>query len=65
VLVTRLTVEELTGEQRVALVGQYIRLQGLDATFQFDLRDLLVTLITILIIIFWRAWKRAGRWPYR
>jgi len=33
VLVTRLTVEELTDEQRVALVGQFMRLQGLDAAF--------------------------------
>ena len=65
VLVTRLTVEELTDEQRMALVGPFIRLQGLDVAFQFDLHDLLMILITILIIIFWRAWKRAGRWPYR
>lgn len=65
VLVTRLTVEELTEEQRMALVGQFIRLQGLDAAFEFDLHDLLMILITILTIIFWRAWERANRWPFR
>ncbi len=65
VLVARLTTEDLSDEQRMALVGQCIRLQALDAAFQFDLRDLLMILITVLIVIFWRAWKRAGRWPYR
>ena len=64
VLVTRLTVEELTDEQRMALIDQFIHIQGLDAVFDFDLHDLLMLLITILIKIFWRAWKRAGRWPY-
>ena len=64
VLVTRLTVEEITDEQRMVLIDQFIHVQGLDKVFDFDLRDLLMLLITILIIIFWRAWKRAGRWPY-
>jgi hypothetical protein len=49
----------------MVLIDQFIRLQGLDAAFEFDLHDLLMALITMLIIIFWRAWKRAGRWPYR
>ena len=65
VLVTRLTTEDLADEQRMALIDQFIRLQGSDAAFQFDLHDLLMILLTILIIIFWRAWDRAGRWPYR
>ncbi|HEU0175145.1 MAG TPA: hypothetical protein VFV58_12870 [Blastocatellia bacterium] len=65
VLVTRLAIEELTDEQRMVLIDQYINPQGLDAAFQFDLHDLLMILITILIIIFWRAWERTGRWPYR
>jgi hypothetical protein len=65
VLIARLTTEDLGDEQRMALVGQFIRIQALDAAFQFDLRDLLMILITILIVVFWRAWKRAGRWPYR
>jgi hypothetical protein len=65
VLITRLTVEELTDQQRVALIDQFTHLQGLEAPFQFDLHDLLMILITILIIIFWRAWERANRWPYR
>ena len=65
VLVTRLTTEELSNEQRMVLIDQFIRLQGLDAAFQFDLHDLLMILITMLIIIFWREWKRADRWPYR
>jgi len=65
VLVTRLTTEELSDEQRIALIDQFIHPQGLDAAFQFDLHDLLMILITILIIIFWRAWSRANRWPYR
>ena len=65
VLVARLTVEGLTDEQRTALIGQFIHLQGLDAAFEFDLHDLLTILITILIIIFWRAWGKANRWPFR
>lgn len=65
VLVARLTVEELTDEQRMALVGQFIRFQGVDAAFQFDLHDLLMILIVILIIIFWRARDRANCWPFR
>ena len=64
VLVARLTTEELADEQRIALIDQFIRLQGVDAAFQFDLHDLLMILITILIIIFWRAWDRADRWPF-
>jgi len=64
-LVTRLTTGELADDQRMALIDQFIRLQGLDASFQFDLHDLLIILIAILIIIFGRAWNRAGRWPYR
>jgi hypothetical protein len=65
VLVTRLTIEELTDEQRMVLIDQFINLRGVDAAFQFDLHDLLMILITILIIIFWRAWERTERWPYR
>ena len=65
VLVTRLTTEDLADEQRMALIDQFIRLQGFDVAFQFDLHDLLMILITILIIIFWRAWDRADHWPYR
>jgi hypothetical protein len=65
VLVTRLTTEELSDEQRVALIAQFIHPQGLDSAFQFDPHELLMILITILIIIFWRAWSRANRWPYR
>jgi len=65
VLVTRLTTEELTDEQRMALIDQFIQLDGLEAAFEFDLHDLLMILITMLIIIFWREWKRASRWPYR
>jgi hypothetical protein len=64
VLVTRLTTEDLAGEQRTALIDQFIRLKGFDAAFEFDLHDLLMALITMLIIIFWRAWHRASRWPY-
>jgi hypothetical protein len=64
VLVTRLTVEELTDEQRMALIDQFIHIQGLDTVFDFGFHELLMLLITILIIIFWRAWKRAGRWPH-
>ena len=65
VLVTRLTAGELTDEQRMALIDQSILLQGLGAAFEFDLHDLLMILITILIVIFWRAWDRSNRWPYR
>jgi hypothetical protein len=64
VLLTRLTTEDLADEQRMALIDQYIHLQGLEAAFQFDLHDLLMILITMLIIIFWRAWDSAYRWPY-
>jgi len=64
-LATRLITEELTDEQRMALIDQFIQLEGLKASFQFNLHDLLMILITILIIIFCRAWGRAGRWPYR
>jgi hypothetical protein len=65
VLLTRLTTEDLANEQRMALIDQFIHLQGLEASFQFDLHDLLMILITILINIFWRAWSRTNRWPYR
>ena len=65
VLVTRLRVEDLADEQRMALIDQSILLQGLGAAFEFDLHDLLMILITILIVIFWRAWDRSNRWPYR
>ncbi len=65
VLVTRLTTEELSDEQRIALIDQFIHPQGLDAAFQSNLHDLLMILITILIIIFWRARSRANHWPYR
>jgi hypothetical protein len=49
----------------MALVDQLIHFQGLETAFQFDLHDLLMILITILINIFWRAWDSADRWPYR
>jgi hypothetical protein len=65
VLVTRLRVEDFDDEQRMALIDQSILLQGLGAAFEFDLHDLLMILITILIVIFWRAWDRSNRWPYR
>ena len=65
VLVTRLTTEELSDEQRMVLIDQFIRLQGLDAAFQFDLHDLLMILTIVLIIIFWSAWGKSERWPYR
>ena len=65
VLVTRLATEELSDEQRMVLIDQFIPLQGIDAAFQFDLHDLLMILTTILIIIFWGVWSRAKRWPYR
>jgi hypothetical protein len=63
VFVTRLTTEELADEQRTDLIDQFIRVQGLDAAVEFDLHGLLMILIAILIIIFWRAWERADRWP--
>jgi hypothetical protein len=65
VLLTRLTTEDLADEQRMALIDQFIRFQGVDAAFQFDLHDLLMILIVMLIIIGWRAWGRANRWPFR
>jgi hypothetical protein len=65
VLVTRLTTEELADEQRLALIDQYVHLQRLDAAFEFDLHDLMIILITILIIIIWRAWDRIDRWSFR
>ena len=65
VIVTRLTTEELSDEQRMVLIDQFIRLKGFDAAFEFDLHDLLMALITMLIIIFWRAWERTDRWPHR
>jgi hypothetical protein len=43
VLVARLTVEGLTDEQRTALIGQFIHLHGLDAAFEFDIHDLLMS----------------------
>jgi hypothetical protein len=65
VLVTRLATEELTDEQRMVLIDQFIHLQRLDAAFEFDLHDLLLILIIVLIIVFWRAWNKAELWPYR
>ena len=65
VLVTRITTEELSDEQRMVLIDQFIHLQGLDAACQFGLRGLLTILITILIIIFWGAWDRIDRWSFR
>jgi len=65
VLVIRLTIEELSDEQRMVLIDQFIHLQGLDAAFQIDFHNLLMILITILVIVFWKAWSRANRWPYR
>jgi len=64
-LVIRLTTEELSDEQRMVLIDEFIHFQGLDAAFQLDFHNLLMILITILVIIFWRAWSRANRWPYR
>ena len=61
VLVTRLTTEELSDEQRMVLIDQFIPLQGIDAAFQFDLHDLLMILTMILIIIFWGVRSRAKR----
>jgi hypothetical protein len=65
VLVTRLATEELADEQRIVLIDQFIHFQGLDAVFEFDLHDLLMILIIVLIIIFWSAWNKSERWPYR
>ena len=65
VLVTRLTIEELSDEQRMVLIDQFTHLQGFDAAFQLDLHDLLMILLTILIIVFGRAWVRSDCWPYR
>jgi hypothetical protein len=65
VLITRLTTEELAAEQRMDLIDQFIHHQVFDAAFEFDLRDLLMILITILITIVWRAWEKADRWSYR
>ena len=65
VLVTRLRVEDFDDEQRMALIDQSILLQGVGAAFEFDLHDLLMILITILIVSFWRAWDSSNRWPYR
>jgi len=65
VFVMRLKVEGLADEQRMALIDQSILLHGFGAAFEFDLHDLLIILITLLIVIFWRAWDRSNRWPYR
>ena len=65
VFVMRLRVEGLDDEQRMILIDQSILLQGVGTAFEFDLHDLLMMLITILIVIFWRAWGRSNRWPYR
>ena len=65
VFVMSLRIEGFADEQRMALIDQSILLQGLGAAFEFDLHDLLMILITILIVIFWRAWDRSNRWPYR
>ena len=39
VLLTRLTTEDLADEQRMALIDQFIHLQGLEAAFQFALQS--------------------------
>jgi hypothetical protein len=62
VLVTRLATEELTDEQRMFLIDRFIHFQGLDAVFEFDLHDLMMILIIVLIIIFWSAWNKSTRW---
>jgi len=64
VLLMRLTTEELSDKQRMVMIDQFIHLQGLDVVFQFDLHGLLMILITILIIVFWRAWDRVDRWLF-
>ena len=65
VLVTRLATEELTDEQRIVLIDQFIHIQGLDVAFEFNLHDLLMIPIMALITIFWSAWNKSDRWPYR
>jgi len=65
VLITRLMTEEFADEQRTVLIDQFVRLWGLDATFEFDLRDLLLILIIILTAIIVNAWNRSGHWLYR
>jgi hypothetical protein len=65
VLVARLTTGEFADEHRMVLIDQFMCLQGFDAAFEFDLHDLLMILIMILIIVFWRAWNKGGRWPFR
>ena len=65
VFVMRPRVEGLADEQRMALIDQSILLQGFGAAFEFDLHDLLIILITLLVVVFWRAWDRSNRWPYR
>ena len=65
VFVMSLRVEGFADEQRVTLIDQSILLQGFGAAFEFDLHDLLMILITILIVTFWRAWDKSYRWPYR
>jgi len=65
VLVTRLATEELTDEQRIVLIDQFIHIQGLDVAIEFNLHDLLMIPIMALIIIFWSAWNKSDRWPYR
>jgi hypothetical protein len=65
VLIARLTTEEFADEQRMVLIDQFMRPLWFDAAFEFDLHDLLMILIMVLIIIFWRAWNKAGRWPFR
>jgi hypothetical protein len=52
-------------QQKTALTDQYVHLQGLAAAFEFHLHDLLMILITIFIIILWRAWDRIDCWPFR
>jgi hypothetical protein len=64
VLVTRLTTEEFADEQWMTLIDQFMGLHGFDAAFEFDLHDLLMILITILIIFFCRARGRTDRWPF-
>jgi hypothetical protein len=49
----------------MTLIDQSILLQGVGVAFEFDLHDLLIILIMLLIVIFWRAWDRSNRWPYR
>jgi hypothetical protein len=65
VLVTRLATEELTDEQRIVLIDQFIHIQGVDVAFEFNLHDLLIILIIVLIIVFWRAWNKAELSQYR